>query len=323
MWSSCPVSKASVQYQSVFDQSRSAIVPSVELRQLRYFVGVAERESFTRASEDLLIAQPALSAQIAKLEDELGVALFERIGRRVRLTDTGRLVLSQAKRALAASDDVERIARLGAQGVLGHLTLGYTRVFPFRLLTAILRSYRRRRPQVALDLREVPSEEQIAVVRNGELDCGFVRVNADIQLGDELEVISMPVQPVVAVLSANHPLAKRRTIRLRDLADEDWVVMGRRAGETIYDDIIAACRRAGFMPRVVQEVNDVRIVLGFVAAGLGIALLSGAARDLRVRGVHFVPISPRTELRFAAIARADGRSAALAALLADLRVFSA
>ncbi|MBV8579742.1 MAG: LysR family transcriptional regulator [Candidatus Eremiobacteraeota bacterium] len=290
----------------------------MELRQLRYFVGVAQHESFTRASEDLLIAQPALSAQVAKLEEELGVTLFERVGRRVRLTETGKLVLKQAKRALDASDDVARVARLGGDGVLGRLVVGYARVFPAREMTAILRAFRRRRPQVALDLREMQSSAQIALVRSGELDCGFVRLTESVE-DDELTTFPISEYPAFVVVPRSHRLAKRRSVAMKELANEDWIMISRAFGESVFDDVIALCRRGGFAPRIAQEATDGRIALGFVAAGLGIAILSGAARELGVRGVHFAEVTPRHILRFGIVSRRDASSAALAALFGEVQ----
>lgn len=291
----------------------------MELRQLRYFVGVAERESFTRASEDLLIAQPALSAQVAKLEEELGVALFERVGRRVRLTQSGKLVLEQAKRALAASDDVAQAARFGARGLVGRLAIGYIRAFPFREMTRVLRAFRRRRPGVALDLRELSTSAQLAAVRSGELDCGFIRI-PDGFSDDDLTTLVIVSNPPVIVVPAGHRFAKRRSIRLQELAREDWIVISRAAGEAFYDTIIASCAAAGFAPRITQEAGDGRIVLGFVAAGLGVSIVMAAARDLGVRGVHYIPLTPSAPtFRFGIVLRRDGRSAALSALLAEVQ----
>ncbi len=290
----------------------------MELRQLRYFTAVGERESFTRASEDLVIAQPALSAQVAKLEAELGVDLLERVGRHVRLTESGRLVLEQARRALAAADDVARVARLGAEGLVGRLTIGYLRSFPFRELTRLLRTYRRARPSVALDLREATSTAQLAAIRAGELDCGFTRIPEDLDSG-ELVAQTLCEVPAQIVVPAQHRLAKRRSITLRALADEDWVIISRAAGETFHDDIVAACRTEGFTPRIAQEAGDVRIVLGFVAAGLGVTIVTASSRDLGVRGIHYARLPTAKVFRFGLVARREARSPALAALFAEAR----
>jgi DNA-binding transcriptional LysR family regulator len=290
----------------------------MELRQLQYFVAIAEHESFRRASEDLVIAQPALSAQIAKLESELGLALFERVGRGVRLTDPGRLVLLEARRALAAADAVIGMARAGAQGAVGSLRIGYSRIFPFRDMTRILRAFRKRRPQIVLDLAEYPSEEQLRLLRAGELDCALVRLPEDL---DDDELVSYPVVLVrsMVALPREHRLAKRRTIPLRELADEDWVALARQVEISFRDHFVALCRSAGFTPRITQETNDVRIIYGFVAAGLGVAMASSAGRDLGVRRVQFIATSPDFTFRFYAVTRRAANAPALAALVAEIQ----
>ena len=293
----------------------------MELRALRYFVAVAERESFSRASEDLTIAQPALSAQIAKLEQELGVELFARVGRRVRLTAAGRMILEQARRAVAAADGVADVARLGAEGMVGSLTIGYVRVFPFRVLTRLLRNFRRRRPHVGLDLRELGPAARLAALRRGEIDCGFVGGFDDVP--HDLQYHELARYGTVVAVSSTHRLAKRRSVRLSALAGEDWVVLARSVAETYYDTFVAGCRDAGFAPRIAQEVQESRIQLGFVAAGLGVAIVTGAARDNAVRGVHYVSLERGPEFGFGIVAARDVASAPLDALIAAARDCSA
>ena len=239
------------------------------------------------------------------------------MGRRVRLTQSGKLVLEQAKRALAASDDVAEIARVGARGLAGRLTIGYIRPFPFREMTGLLRAFRRRRPGVALDLREMPTSAQLAAVRNGEIDCGFVRI-PDRFSDEDLEAIVIAEHVPTVAVPASHRFAKRRSIRLSELADEDWIVIARAVGESFYDTIISSCTAAGFAPRIAQEAADSRIVLGFVAAGLGVTMVTSSARDLGVRGVHYIPLARRPPaFRFGLVLRRDNASAALAALRAE------
>jgi DNA-binding transcriptional LysR family regulator len=290
----------------------------VELRQLRYFVAIAERESFTRASEHLLIAQPALSAQIAKLEDELGVALFEKAGRGVRLTVPGRLVLAEAQRTLAAADVVERIARAGAEGAVGSIRVGYTRLFPFRDMTTVLRAFRQERPHVALVLREHAANEHAQLVRSGELDGAFGRLPDDVEEDGELTGYSLITVPTMVVLPRGHRLLVHRTVQLRELALEDWVVISRVVGGSIRDDVLALCRNAGFTPRIAQETPDVHVLFGLVAAGLGVAMGTSAGRDLAVRGIRFAATSPHLTIRYGLIVRRDAKAPALEALIREV-----
>jgi DNA-binding transcriptional LysR family regulator len=290
----------------------------MELRQLRYFAAVAEHESYTRAAEHLLIAQPALSAQIAKLEDELGVALFEKAGRGIRLTVPGRLVLAEAQRTLAAADAVVRIARAGADGAMGTLRIGYSRVFPFREMTVVLQAFRKDRPHVALDLREHDPNEHLRLVRSRELDCAFTRLPDAIE-DDELIAYPLVAVRTMVVLPRSHRFATRRVVRLRDLADEDWVVIGRGVGGSFPDDVVALCRSAGFVPRVAQETNDVRVLFGLVAAGLGIAMGTTAGRDMGVRGIQFVSTSPDVTIRYGVVAHRAATAPALTAFIRHIR----
>jgi DNA-binding transcriptional LysR family regulator len=290
----------------------------VELRQLRYFVAIAERESFTRASESLFIAQPALSAQIAKLEDELGVALFEKAGRGVRLTVPGRLVLVEAQRTLAAADAVERMARAGAEGAVGRVRIGYTRLFPFRDMTTVLRAFRQDRPQVVLELREHAANEHGQLVRSGQLDGAFGRLPDYLDDDDELAGYSLVTVPTMVVLPRGHRLLQHRTVPLGDLALEDWVVITRVVGGSISDDFFALCRSAGFSPRIAQETPDVRVLFGFVAAGLGVAMGTSAGRDLAVRGIRFAATSPHLTIRYGLLVRRDAKDSAVAALVREV-----
>jgi DNA-binding transcriptional LysR family regulator len=290
----------------------------MELRQLRYFVTIAEHESFTRASEHLLIAQPALSAQMAKLEEELGIALFEKVGRGVRLTAPGRLVLAEAQRTLAAADAVMRIAQAAADGAVGTLRIGYSRVFPFRAMTALLHAFRKHRPEIALDLREHDPIEHLALVRSRELDCVFARLGHE---SDEDELVAYPLIAVrtMVVLPRGHRLATRRSVHLRELAAEDWVVLGRSIGGSFSDDFVALCQSAGFTPRITQETNDIRVLFGLVAAGLGVAMGTSAGRDMGVRGIHFAEMSPHSTMRYGLVARRDAKAPALAALIRQMQ----
>jgi DNA-binding transcriptional LysR family regulator len=291
----------------------------MELRQLRYFVTVAEHESFRRASEVLFIAQPALSVQIAKLEDELGVTLFERVGRGVRLSVPGQLVLVEARRALAAAAAVARIATASAEGAVGGLRIAYTRAFPFRHLVGVLHAFRKQRPRVALDLREYDAAEPPGLVRSGEVDCAFARLTDDLEDDDELVEYPLVAVDSMVVLPSGHRLAKRRVVPLAELAREDWVVVGRSVAGSFDDEAAALCRGVGFTQRVTQETNDVRMLFGFVAAGLGVAMATTAGKDLGVRGIRFVATSPHFMLRFGLIARRDAKVPALAELIRQVR----
>jgi DNA-binding transcriptional LysR family regulator len=287
----------------------------MELRQLRYFVEIADQGSFTKAADTLAIAQPALSAQVHKLEAELGSQLFVRTKRGIVLTDVGRVVHEQARRTLDAADATVRSAQLAADAASAQLIVGFTRIFPFLPIARTVRRVRRDRPNIKIDLREMWSSEQMDALISGAIDVGFVHYTAEHEDRD-LAIVPVAEEALTAALPDGHRLATRRQISLAELAGDDFVVPAHTAfGETVRDEVLLACRRAGFEPRVVQESSDARILLGLVSAGLGVSLLSSSLRDVKVRGVHYVSIVPRLRIRFAAMYRRGATGKFLAPFL--------
>jgi DNA-binding transcriptional LysR family regulator len=287
----------------------------MELRQLRYFVEIADQGSFTKAADTLAIAQPALSAQVHKLEAELGSQLFVRTKRGIVLTDVGRVVHEQARRTLDAADATVRSAQLAADAASAQLIVGFTRIFPFLPIARTVRRVRRDRPNIKIDLREMWSSDQMDALISGAIDVGFVHYTAEHEDRD-LAIVPVAEEALTAALPDGHRLATRRQIALAELADDDFVVPAHTTfGETVRDEVVLACRRAGFEPRVVQESSDPRILLGLVSAGLGVSLLSSSLRDVKVRGVHYVSIVPKLGIRFAAMYRRGATGKFLAPFL--------
>lgn len=291
----------------------------MELRQFRYFVAVAEHANFTRASENLLVAQPALSAQIAKLEDEFGTRLLERTARGVRLTPTGALVLERARRVLAEADAAAAVARAGARGDAGRLVLAYSRGFPFLEVAGLIRAYRHERPAVELVLREIASSAQFDALRDGAIDVGLTRFDPGYDGDDQATAVEFTRTRIMAFFPAGHRLARKRSVRIGEFAGEPLVVPQRASGETFFDNAVAAVREAGFSPRIAQESPDTRILLALVAAGVGNAILTTPAADLRVRGVVAVPIVPARTMRWGIIARRDDVSGIVRAFVQEAR----
>lgn len=275
----------------------------MELRQLRYFVEIAEQGSFTKAAETLAIAQPSLTTQVQKLEAEFGAQLFVRTTRGIVLTEVGQVVREQAQRTLDAADSTKRAAQLAGDTVSTRLAVGFTRIFPFIPIAQTVRRVRRERPKIRVELREMWSEDQKDALISGSLDVGFVHL----ETGDEdrdLVVVPVAEETMTAVIPDGHRFATRRQIALSELANEDFVLpSATTVGETLRDQAREAFRIAGFRPRVVQESGDVRILLGLVSAGLGISVLSSSSRDFRIRGVHYVSIVPAVVMRFGAMYR--------------------
>jgi DNA-binding transcriptional LysR family regulator len=257
------------------------------------------------------VAQPALSAQIQKLEAEVGAPLFTRDRRHVALTDVGRMVLEEARETIAHAERTLEVGRSGASGSIGRLAIGYGRYFPFRPVSAIVKRFHAQRPQVAIELRELAARTQFESIASGDLDLGFSLLREE--LPAELDTLQVSAEPAMAVFSSAHRLADQPTIDLRELADEGFILMHDQDGpESHAERVKMACRGVGFEPKVAQEAVDIRIVLGLVAADLGVTLLSGAMRELHVEGVSMVEIVPGQVLQYGLVWRRDNVAGSVA-----------
>ena len=241
----------------------------MELHQLRYVIAVAAHGSFTKAAERLYLAQPSLSVQIRKLEQELGTPLFERLGRRVRMTAAGEAFLPHAHRAVFEAEEArERVAEV--RGLArGRVVLGVLPSVGARLLPTVLAQFTSEHPQVEVRLLEQNvSGEFERLVHDGQLDLAVIRMpkqRADLR-GQRLVR-----EPLLALMPPGHPRADGPDIDLSELAGEPFV--GMQPGYGLRDLMDQSCRAAGFSPRVVVETTQLSIVHGMVQAGIGVSLL--------------------------------------------------
>lgn len=290
----------------------------MELRHLRYFVAVAEARHFTRAARALGIGQPPLSQQIQGLERELGTPLFERRPRAIALTPAGEALLEDAGRILRdverASERVRRVAR----GESGRLRVGMINSAPFHpLIPKVIREFRGAHPQVALSLDEGPTPALAAAVRDNLLDVAFVRP----LLGPEPGVVSEVVadEDMVVALPSGHPLTGKAAISLLALSIEPFVLFPRAVGAGLHDEIVSACRNAGFSPRIVQETSQVTSIVNLVAAGLGVSIVPASMQQVHSDGVAYRAIrKPVPKARLSLIFRDAGRDTPQIARLLSL-----
>ena len=259
----------------------------MELRQLRYFVAVAEELHFGRAARRLSISQPPLSMTIRGLEEELGVRLLERDNKRVNLTPAGEVFLADARSLLAEAGAAGALARRVASGEIGRLRLGFVGSMLYRGLPELLNAFRAVAPKVVLTLAELNSAEQIDAVAHGRLDAGFVHALA-VPAGLRGHLIAR--EPFVACLPERHPLSGARRLRLAALADETFVLFSRSASPAYYDSVIGLCASAGFVPRVEFQVRHWLTVVALVARRMGVALVPEPIAASGMRGVRFVPL---------------------------------
>jgi LysR family transcriptional regulator, benzoate and cis,cis-muconate-responsive activator of ben and cat genes len=242
----------------------------LDIRQLRSFVAVAHGLSFSRAAQHLHLSQPALSAQIKSLEDHLGARLFERNRRTVRITPAGSALLADAESLLQQIADTElRVARIST-GEIGHLRIGFVASATMEIVPAIVLAFRRQYPGVDLELKNLPTVQQVEALRNGNLDAGFVRLPL---AENGLTVTLIHREPFALVLAKTHRAARDKNPALETLAEEPFIAYGRRWAPAFYDVWTAICRKAGFVPKVVQETAEMSTALALVAAGLGVAIL--------------------------------------------------
>jgi DNA-binding transcriptional LysR family regulator len=284
----------------------------MELRHLRYFVAVAEALSFTKAAENLHTAQPSLSRQIKDLEDELGVRLLNRTKQLVALTDEGRSFLADAKRVLAlAAETVESVRRLHS-GEARALNIGYVSNLFYDLLPKTLASFHESFPAVSVNLFDLSCGEQFRALEDGKLDLGFVGLHEPIaRRGLEFRKIAS-YQTVVA-LPKDDPLTDKTTVDLKALAPMFFIGMSEASYPGYRDWLTKTCERAGFTPKVLQDVDLERTMIHAVAAGLGVALVPEQLRKLEHENVVFRPLSPTVGTEGCIAWRNENRSAALQA----------
>ncbi|MCZ8532378.1 LysR family transcriptional regulator [Psychrobacillus psychrodurans] len=241
----------------------------MELRQLRYFIEVAEREHISEAAIHLHVAQSAVSRQIANLEDELGVQLFERIGRNVKLTPIGKIFLEHSVSAIKAIDFAKKQIDEYLDPEKGTIKIGFPTSLAGHLLPTVISAFKREHPNVAFHLRQGSYNYLIEAVKTREINLAFLGplppkdsiLNNTILFSENFSVL----------LNANHPFAKKDKIPLIDLRNEDFVLFPE--GYIMQKLVVEACNSVGFTPKVSSEGEDMDAIKGLVAAGIGLTLL--------------------------------------------------
>ena len=263
----------------------------MELRHLRYFVSVAESLSFTKAAEKLNTAQPSLTRQIKDLEEELGVRLLNRTKRSVTLTDEGRSFLADAKRLLAlAAETIESVRRLHS-GAVRALNVGYVSNLFYDLLPRTLASFRQLFPTISVNLFDMSCGDQLRALEDGKLDLGFVGLHEPVARRG-LEFRTIASYKTVAALPKSNPLAGKTKVELKALAPMFFIGMSEASYPCYHEWLTKTCYRAGFTPKVLQDVDLERTMIHAISSGLGVALVPEQLKKLPHENVVFRPVKP-------------------------------
>jgi DNA-binding transcriptional LysR family regulator len=256
---------------------------------MKQLVALAETLNFRRAAERLHMAQPPLSVSIRRLEEELDVQLVARERRGIRLTPAGEAVLEHARQIAFHAEQVKRAAASANGGTSGRLRIAFVGSAAYSLFPRVLPAFRERFPHVELELRESTTTQMLRQVERGEVDLALVRY----PIVEATTVLLRPVEAdvLVAALPASSTLARKRTLRMRDLAGEPFVAYSATAAMNLRVQVVGACQAAGFTPRIVQEAVQVQTVLSLVGSGVGVALVPSLSRVQAPEGVALRKLS--------------------------------
>jgi LysR family hydrogen peroxide-inducible transcriptional activator len=276
----------------------------MELQQLRYFCAIADTGSFTRAAQQTHVSQPSLSQQLRKLEDELGARLFDRLGRKVQLTEVGRSFLPNARAVLrdleaARSNVIERKMSIG-----GPISIGVIPTIAPYFLPPILTAFSRKYPEVRVSVAEEITPLLLERLRAVTMDAAIVALPLQGR-SHEFQTFPLMVEKLYAVLPKRHALTKRRAVSLEDLHDAPFLLL--RDGHCFRETAVAACKRAGLNPKIIFESGQFSSILSMVSAGLGVSIVPAMALEKRP-GCRYVPLSDERAARTIGVVALNGRS---------------
>ena len=260
----------------------------MDLRQLRYFSVLAEECHFRRAAQRLSLSQPPLSLAIRQLEDSLGTKLFHRNSRNVELTAAGRALQREASHLLRRLEEARDIVMAVDQGHGGVFRVGFGGSTMYRALPKLIRQFKAAQPSIEVRLLELNSVEQVLALKREDIDFGFINGR---ELPGGLNGFRYWSEPFYACLPEGHACSKGRTVKLEDLANEEFVMFGRSASPEYFAMIMDVCRSAGIEPTGNHEVRHWMSVISSVAHGLGVALVPRALKSSNVAGVVFLPLA--------------------------------
>lgn len=261
--------------------------PPFDLRTLYYFTVLAEEKHFGLAAKRIGIEQPPLSLQIKKLEGIIGAELFDRSSRRIRLTVVGEALLPEAYRLLEHSVHLMDAVKSVGRGQSGVLHIGFATSTIFSGITEAIQQHKKLYPKVELRLQELSSAAQTEALINGTIDIGFIR-----EAGRHEQIICKPIikEKFMIVLSARHPLSKKKSINFHELTDEPFIHFPRSVAPGLYDKISQVFVRAKFYPNIVQEAYEWQTIVSLAESDLGVSICPASFQKLRVGKVQYRPL---------------------------------
>lgn len=281
----------------------------LDLRLLRYFVAVAETENVGRAAERLHISQSPLSRQLIGFEAQIGLALFERSRKRLRLTREGRDFLAQARALIASAEELEAFARRMGRGEAGKLDIGYVQgAIDSGVLPTLLRKISGENRAIEFELKSLRSAGQIELLRKRQLDCAFV-YTAPVPGDEDIDHRLVLTDDLLLAIAENHPLGQGEITPAR-LDGMPWIALPQKLSPSTRERFLATCGRLGFRPDIRFEANEPSVVLGLVSAELGAALVQRSAARMAPAGVRLIPLPwfPMSVSIYAAWRRHDTRT---------------
>ncbi len=293
---------------------------TVELRHVRYFIAVAEYLNFRKAAEQLHIAQPPLSRQIRQLEEDLGVALFVRNKRRVELTKAGHVFLEQARKLIVQAGHATEAARHAQKGESGVVRIGIASGLG-GVVSKVVFEHRKRWPAIEVECKDIFSSHQNESLQKGIIDVGFLRPPVD-QVNLDCELVFE--EEFVAVLPKTHRLAKRRFLKLKDIAKEPLIIFDRNFSSGLYDKILGLYSRHGFTPHLTVSHVEAHEEAGavMVASGKAIFIGAGAIVNRSVSGLELASVrlnEPEAKIEVYVAWRKSEESSAILDFLESVR----
>ena len=271
-----------------------------DLHNLRQFMAVAEERHFGRAARRLHMAQPPLSQAIKKLENNLGVMLFQRTKRKVELTIAGEALYREAKVLLAMTDRTVQLTHQAALGNQGRISIAFVSAALYQLLPESLRIFRQQYPDAEMDLQEMTTNQQLSALQDGSIDVGFG--HPPLELNGDLTILTLSRDPLIAAIPDDHHLMSQNELKYSDMAFEPFVLFPASQGPSLHAAIDRACYSCGARLNVVAEAARIHTQLSLVAAGLGVTLVPGSATTISVKGVSYRTINDLPDNLFLEVA---------------------